>query len=161
MFNFIEVMANSQIVSSLSKEDYTTLMYVQIGDECMIKGEAFDWLDSLTLAWDDDANEIIITKDTVFAPLSDSAHEHFRLQGVDMSGSPGTEEQFIVNMLGVTYPFMPITLASQLLDLMAKGHNLRGFFIERKIGAVFQPDGTGRFTEGGAIAHQKGKFNVV
>jgi len=146
-------------VDTLNEELRNTWMYEAHGEERMLKGDAFDWLSAVVLEWEGDHREILIAKESKLPKLSDVAYEHFMDNGVDMSGSPGTEEQHIINMLAVTYPYIPTGLATQLIDFMSNGHELIGFDVERKIGAVFSADGTSRFTEGGARAHAEGKFN--
>lgn len=123
-------------------------MYTR-GDGCrMSKLQAFTFLKKLHLYWDDRTEQILENTNYPNITLTENAYYNFYMQGIDVTGSPGTEEQLVINMLMVSWPWIPKTLFNQLTELDKMGHRLIGWSFDRKIGFSIMSDGKAACTKG-------------
>jgi len=94
----------------------------------MRQKRAISILNRLKLTWDEKEQEMLI--DDPFPKISADEYEDL-IQGCDMSGSPGHDEQQILNLLKAAYPVIPFNIIKQL-----EGRKLQGFSYDRKKGVL-------------------------
>jgi len=137
------------VIDGLPKEERKTMFHMP-GDEQtkMKKLEAFEFLKSARLYWDNKTEELMLSEGVELAPLSENAYYDFLFQGMDMAGSPGHDEQQVINMMKVSYPWLPRVLFRQLEKFRLIGRELKGWSEERKIGIRISKDGEAEMSEG-------------
>ena len=148
---FIETcLKKAKIVELMPSNERRKKVRANCTCEYMTKGEAFDFLKIVVLVWNNEDEEFLFPENLTFPNVSDSAYEYFLMQNMDMSGSPGHEEQEVLNMIDVSWPYIPVTLADQFKKFIKQGYDIRGFSPERKIGIVIK-NGKARLTAGGKM----------